>query len=78
MTAVDSPPLFALWVDDWIYLIWLALGCVWVPLLFPDGRLPSPRWRPFVWCRGRCARSSRWPAAPSATAGSTPTPAPIR
>ncbi|NUW40574.1 sensor histidine kinase [Nonomuraea rhodomycinica] len=31
-------------------------GLVWifVPLLFPDGRLPSPRWRPLAWIGGLC------------------------
>jgi hypothetical protein len=37
-----------------IMLTYWASGCLWVLffiiiLLFPDGRLPSPRWRPFAW-----------------------------
>ena len=46
---VGDLPLSAIsdWTSMWgfaIYLLVLPL----VPLLFPDGRLPSPRWRPFV------------------------------
>ena len=37
------------WVADWIGLPGLALAGFYLPLLFPDGRLPSRRWRPLAW-----------------------------
>jgi hypothetical protein len=39
------------WVSTWIWgFIYPILPFVF--LLFPDGRLPSPRWRPFAWVAG--------------------------
>ena len=37
---------WALWVNSWIYQPALVLFFVLLPLTFPDGRLPSSRWRP--------------------------------
>jgi hypothetical protein len=43
--------LFIAWVSTWIWaFIYPILPFVF--LLFPDGRLPSPRWRPFAWIAG--------------------------
>ena len=37
------------WFDEWVIFLWFGLVGVLLPLLFPDGRLPSPRWRPVLW-----------------------------
>jgi hypothetical protein len=44
----DVPTRTLLWVDDWLFYVWVTPIGVLVPLLFPDGRLPSPRWRGFL------------------------------
>jgi hypothetical protein len=47
-TAADPLPV-AMWLDDWLGDVWIGIVVVGIPLLFPDGRLPSPRWRLPAW-----------------------------
>jgi hypothetical protein len=47
-----DPPLLSVllvWVDEWIIFVWFGLVGILLPLLFPNGKLPSPRWRPLLW-----------------------------
>ncbi len=45
----DDPALVVMWLDDWLSDVWIGLVGVAIPLLFPDGHLPSRRWRPWAW-----------------------------
>src|ERR671912_1427014 len=36
------------WISSWVWVLHLGLF-VFLALLFPEGRPPSSRWRPFVW-----------------------------
>jgi signal transduction histidine kinase len=51
VTAPGAVPAaqVALWVNSWVWVFVLAAVAVYLPLLFPDGRLPSPRWQVLVW-----------------------------
>jgi len=40
---------FAIWLRGWLWLPGFSLLFALIPAVFPDGRLPSPRWRPLVW-----------------------------
>jgi hypothetical protein len=49
--TVPGGPL-ANWVAQWVWAPSVGLLYTFVLLLFPDGRLPSPRWRPVAWLSG--------------------------
>ncbi len=40
------------WVSAWAWQVWVTLTVTALPLLFPDGRLLSRRWRPVAWSAG--------------------------
>jgi hypothetical protein len=44
----DALAILGAWVQSWYWLLLLALTFVYLPLLFPDGRLPSRRWLPLA------------------------------
>jgi hypothetical protein len=50
-TAPGSVPggPFMAWLTTWVWAGAAPVVLTFVPLLFPDGRLPSPRWRPVAW-----------------------------
>ena len=45
-------PLAMAWVNNWLWVPSVGLMGTYVFLLFPDGRLPSRRWRPLAWLCG--------------------------
>jgi signal transduction histidine kinase len=53
-TVVNSPGSLpygtaALWANTWAYAPAVSLTGLVLPLVFPEGRLLSPRWRPALW-----------------------------
>jgi len=40
---------WAAWLASWLWLPTTGLIPTFLLLVFPDGRLPSPRWRPVAW-----------------------------
>jgi signal transduction histidine kinase len=42
----DALAILGAWIQSWYWILLLGLAFVYLPLLFPDGRLPSRRWLP--------------------------------
>jgi hypothetical protein len=63
---VEGGSLLGGWVSAWITCwLWVPINALlaFVALLFPDGKLPSPRWRPVAWLNGVVAVAGSFAAA---------------
>ena len=45
-------PVAAAGLGEWLWVPTVGLLAIYLVLLFPDGRLPSRRWRPLAWLSG--------------------------
>jgi hypothetical protein len=67
-----------LWLQGWFWMLFVGL-IVFLLLLFPTGRLPSSRWRPFAWASvGVISAAVIWSSAISPDVGFTAPPSPVQ
>ncbi len=67
----------ARWLNDWVWIPGITIPTTFLLLLFPDGRLLSPRWRPIAWLvglglAGSALGSALYPGGISASGGTNP------
>jgi hypothetical protein len=48
----DGLAVLGVWVNSWYWFVFIALALIYLPLYFPDGRLPSRRWLPVAGIAG--------------------------
>ena len=76
--ATGTAFIVAQWLILWIWIPTTLLPLTFLLLLFPDGRLPSPRWRPVAWSAGLATAwyivSTALDPAPSADPHPRPNP----
>jgi hypothetical protein len=67
-----------LWLQGWFWMLFIGL-IVFLLLLFPTGRLPSTRWRPFAWVSGVVISAGVvWSSVISPDVGFNAPPSPVQ
>jgi hypothetical protein len=67
-----------LWLQGWFWMLFVGL-IVFLLLLFPTGRLPSTRWRPFAWVSAAVISFGViWSSAISPDVGFNAPPSPVQ
>jgi len=67
-----------LWLQGWFWMPFIGL-IVFLLLLFPTGRLPSSRWRPFAWVSvAMISGAVIWSSAISSDVGFNAPPSPVQ
>jgi hypothetical protein len=67
-----------LWLQGWFWMLFIGL-IVFLLLLFPTGRLPSSRWRPFAWVSvAMISGAVIWSSAISPDVGFNAPPSPVQ